>query len=165
MQPPRDTDRWIALTSEPLDIGSLYEWAVTPGCGAVVVFSGTVRDHALEGDQRRDGVTHLDYEAYDEQVVPRFREIEGEVRRRWPHTGRVAIVHRIGRIELTESSVVVAVSSPHRPEAFEAARFAIDALKESAPIWKHETWQTGSGWGTGAHEIVDPASVGRPHGS
>lgn len=159
VQPPSDTDRWIALTDGPLPIGTLYDWALSPRCGAVVLFSGTVRDHAVEGDEVRDGVTHLEYEAYDEQVTPRLHAIADEVERRWPDIGRVAIVHRTGRIELTESSVVVVVSSPHRPEAFEAARFAIDALKSSAPIWKHETWSTGSGWGTGAHDIVDPSSV------
>lgn len=159
LQPPSDTDRWIALTDDALPIAALYEWAVLPSCGAVVLFSGTVRDHAVEGDEVREGVTHLDYEAYDEQVVPRLEAIESEVRRRWPDTGRVGIVHRVGRIELGESSVVVVVSAPHRPEAFEAARFAIDALKSSAPIWKHETWASGSAWGTGSHDITDPSSV------
>lgn len=156
---PPDADRWIALTDEPLPIGALYDWALSPRCGAVVLFSGTVRDHAVEGDEVRDGVTHLEYEAYDEQVVPRFEAIEQEVRRRWADVGRVAILHRVGRIGLTESSVVVVVSAPHRPEAFDAARFAIDAVKASAPIWKHETWSEGSAWGTGAHDIVDPAAV------
>jgi molybdopterin synthase catalytic subunit len=159
VQPPPDSARWIALTDAPLPIGALYDWAVLPQCGAVVLFSGTVRDHAVEGDQRRDGVTHLEYEAYDEQVLSRFEAIDDELRRRWPDTGRVAIIHRVGRMELTESSVVVVVSAPHRPVAFDAARFAIDAVKASAPIWKHETWADGSGWGTGAHDITDPSDV------
>ena len=71
----------------------------------------------------------------------------------------MAILHRLGRMGVGESSVVVVVSSAHRPEAFEAARYAIDALKASAPIWKHEVWEGGEGWGTGAHEAVDPAAV------
>jgi molybdopterin synthase catalytic subunit len=104
------------------------------------------------------------YEAYESHVEASFRKIADEVRGRWPETGRIAILHRTGRIELGESSVVAAVSAPHRAEAFEAARYAIDALKASAPIWKHETWLdaesgTTRGWGTGSHDIVDPASV------
>ena len=75
------------------------------------------------------------------------------------HQPRVALLHRVGRLELTESSVIAAVSAPHRPEAFEAARYAIDALKASAPIWKHEVWADGADWGTGAHLPVAPTSV------
>jgi molybdopterin synthase catalytic subunit len=69
------------------------------------------------------------------------------------------LLHRVGVVSLMESSVVAAVSAPHRPEAFEAARFAIDAVKASAPIWKHETWADGADWGTSAHEVVTPSSV------
>ncbi len=119
------------------------------------MFSGTIRNHA-EG---RSGVEHLTYEAYEEQVVPRFAEIGAELRRRWPDTGRVALLHRLGQIEIGESSVIAVVSAPHRAEAFEAARYAIDALKESAPIWKHEVWADGADWGTGAHDRGRP-SVG-----
>ena len=76
-------------------------------------------------------------------------------------TGHItnALLHRVGRLALGESSVLACVSAPHRPEAFEAARYAIDALKASAPIWKHEVWADGAGWGTGAHDIVEPRSV------
>jgi len=121
-----------------------------------VLFSGTIRDHA-EG---RDGVEQLTYEAYEEQVVTRFGEIGAELRRRWPDTGRVALLHRVGTLHVGESSVIAVVSAPHRAEAFEAARYAIDALKESAPIWKREVWADGVDWGTGAHEVRDPRSVG-----
>ena len=150
-------DEWCELTTNPLPIGAIYDWAVRPDCGAVVLFSGTVRDHA-EG---RTDVTSLDYEAYDEAALPAFQKIVEETRRRFPDARRIAIIHRTGRVDLTESSVVVAVSSPHRPVAFDAARFAIDALKESAPIWKKENWVGGSDWGTGAHDVVPPSSVGR----
>ena len=151
---------WLGCGAGALPIGPAYEWCVQPGCGAVVLFSGTVRDHATdEAGVMRTGVQHLSYEAYDEQVVPRFAAIEAELRTRWPHTGRVVMLHRTGRLEVGESSVVVVVSAPHRPEAFEAARFAIDALKASAPIWKHEVWADGEGWGTGAHAPVSPAEV------
>jgi molybdopterin synthase catalytic subunit len=148
VQPPASGNSWLALTSDPLPIAAAYEWAVLPECGAVVLFSGTVRDHAH--DQHgvlRDHVETLTYEAYDEQVVPRFEAIEAELRRRWPETGRVAVMHRVGSLGLGESSVVAVVSAPHRAEAFEAARFAIDELKASAPIWKHEVWQDGADWG------------------
>jgi molybdopterin synthase catalytic subunit len=124
-------------------------------CGAVVLFSGTVRDHA----DGRDDVQHLTYEAYEEQAVPRLEAIASEMRTRWPETGRVALLHRLGRLELGESSVLVVVSSPHRPEAFAAARFGIDALKASVPIWKHEVWNGGSDWALGAQHLVDASSV------
>lgn len=149
-------DEWFALTADELPIASIYEWAVRPDCGAVVLFSGTVRDHA---DGRND-VTSLEYEAYEDAVIPSFTKIATETRVRFPDARRIAILHRTGELELGESSVVVAVSSAHRPVAFDAARFAIDALKESAPIWKKENWSGGSDWGTGAHDIVQPGKVG-----
>lgn len=155
MQPPAEGDDWLGLTDARLPIGTMYEWCVRPDCGAVVLFSGTVRDHA-EG---RPDVQFLEYEAYDEMVVPKLREIVAETRARWSDLGRIALVHRIGRLELGESSVVAAVSAPHRPEAFAAARFAIDALKVSVPVWKREVWQGGSDWGTNASELVDATDV------
>jgi len=109
-------------------------------------------------------VTHLEYEAYDEMVVPKLDEIVAETRARWPDVGRIALVHRVGRLELGESSVVAAVSSPHRPEAFAAARFAIDALKVSVPVWKREVWDGGSDWGTNAADLVAAAEVRSPSG-
>lgn len=158
MEAPVTGDEWFGLTESELPVASIYEWCVRPDCGAVVLFSGTVRDHA---DGRTD-VTSLEYEAYEEAVIPVFRAIASELRSRHPDAGRVAILHRTGELGLGESSVVVAVSSPHRPVAFEAARYAIDALKESAPIWKKENWSGGSDWGTGAHDIVAPgANAGR----
>ncbi len=155
MKQPPEGDDWLALADSELPVDVAYDWAVQPQCGAVVLFSGTIRDHA-EG---RSGVEHLTYEAYDEQVVPRFGEIVTELRRRWPDTGRVALLHRLGRLDIGESSVIAVVSAPHRAEAFEAARFAIDALKESAPIWKHEVWEDGADWGTGASDVKHPRSV------
>ena len=150
-------DEWCELTTAELPIAAIYEWAVRPDCGAVVLFSGTVRDHA-EG---RTNVTSLDYEAYEDAAIPAFHKIVEETRRRFADARRIAILHRTGRVALNESSVVVAVSSAHRPVAFEAARFAIDALQESAPMWKKENWVGGSDWGTGAHDVVPPSSVGQ----
>jgi len=142
---------WLVLTPEELSVGAAYDWAIRPDCGAVVVFSGTVRDHA-EG---RDGVDHLTYEAYEDKVLARFAEICAETRRRWPDTGRIVMWHRTGRLVVGESSVVTVVSAPHRAEAFEAARFCIDTLKASVPIWKREIWAGGESWGLEAQHIVD----------
>lgn len=165
MHPPVEGVTWVGLTDGELPIGAAYDWCVRPDCGAVVLFSGTVRDHAVdETGQMREGVQHLTYEAYEAQVVPRFEAIVDELRSRWPRTGRVVLLHRTGRLGLGESSVVAVVGAPHRPEAFEAARYAIDALKASAPIWKHEVWVDADGneiadWASGAHDLVDPAVV------
>jgi molybdopterin synthase catalytic subunit len=147
-------DTWIALTDSELPVGEVLDWAVRPGCGAVVLFSGTVRDHA-EG---RTGVSKLVYEAYTEQVEPRLAAIAEEARRRWP-VGRLALLHRVGELVVGESSVVVVASTPHRPEAFESARFCIDTLKATVPIWKRETWEGGEDWGLCAHDVVDVGDV------
>ena len=144
-----ESNDWVALTDLTLDVGVAYEWAVRPACGAVVVFSGTVRDHA----DGRNNVTHLTYEAYEDKARERMFEIIAEARRKWPTIERVALLHRVGRLSLGESSVLVVVSSPHRPEAFEAGRFCIDTLKVAVPIWKQEEWAEGTDWGTGAHDI------------
>lgn len=146
----------IEVSDTPLDVAELYQWALLPECGAVVVFSGTVRNHA-EG---RSGVTSLTYEAYREAATTKLQDVVDEARRRYPTLGRVALVHRLGELDLTESSVVVAVSAPHRPEAFDAARYCIDALKQSVPIWKKETWSNGNDWGTGAVNPIPASSVG-----
>lgn len=143
---PPAGETWLALTADELPVGVVYDWSVRPDCGAVVLFSGTVRDHA----DGRDGVTSLTYEAYEGQCERKFAEIADEIRTRWPDTGRIAILHRLGTMGLNVSTVLVVVSSPHRPNAFEAARFGIDALKATAPIWKREEWEGGSDWGTRA---------------
>ncbi len=149
-------DTWIALTAERLLVGAVHDWCVRPDCGAVVVFSGTVRDHA----DHRTGVVELEYEAYEEQVEPRLAAIADEMRVRWPDLGRVALAHRHGVLGLGEVSVVVGVSSPHRPAAFEAARFGIDALKATVPIWKREVWDGGEDWGLASQDITDIGAVG-----
>ena len=144
-------ETWLGLTTAPLPVAQVYDWCVRADCGAVVLFSGTVRDHA-EG---RSGVAHLTYEAYEEQVTPRLAAIAGEIRRQWPTTGRIALLHRTGRLELGMSSVIVAVSAPHRGEAFDAARFGIDTLKATVPIWKQETWAGGQDWALGTHDVTE----------
>ncbi len=152
--PPRDDDDWVGLSSEPIPVGRAVAWAERPECGAVVLFTGTVRDHA-EG---RPGVSELEYEAYEEEVAPRLGAIAGEARKRWSVLGRVALLHRMGKLSVGDTSVLVAVSAPHRAEAFEAARFCIDTLKITVPIWKHETWEGGSDWALCSHPVDEVAS-------
>jgi molybdopterin synthase catalytic subunit len=127
----------IRLTHEPIDHAALTEQVRRPGCGAVVTFLGTVRD-LTEGLV----TTTLEYEAYPSMAEKKLAEIEAETRARWP-IGDIALVHRLGRLEVSEISVVVAVSCPHRAQAFEACRHAIDRLKEIVPIWKKENWADG----------------------
>jgi molybdopterin synthase catalytic subunit len=150
LQPPA-TDDWVALTDQSLEVGLAADWVALPGCGAVVVFSGLVRDHA-DGSH---GVTHIDYEAWAEQVEPRLGVVADQARQRWPELGRIVLWHREGRVLLSESSVVVAVSAPHRGAAFDACEFAIDTLKESVPIWKKEFFDGGSQWARAAQHITD----------
>ncbi len=147
---PTDSDSWLGLTDEVLPVSQAADWAVLPSCGAVVLFSGTARDHA-EG---RDGVERLEYEAYGRYVVLKLEAIAGRMRQRWPALGRIVLLHRVGVVHLGESAVVVVASAPHRPEAFEAARFGIDALKASVPIWKRETWADGESWGLEAQHLT-----------
>ena len=142
LPPPNDTRDWVALTEESLPVDTLTSWVTTSRAGAVVTFVGVVRDHA-EG---RDGVRAMTYEAYEEPALRVMDEIAAEARRRWPDIERVGLLHRVGDLALSEPSVAVAVSAPHREEAFVAARFCIDTLKESAPIWKQEHWTGGSDW-------------------
>ena len=143
-------DTLLELTTEPLSVDHTYNWSVLPSCGAVVVFSGTVRDHS----DGRAGVETLAYEAYEEEVLPKCQLITEEMRKQWPTLGRIALIHRLGELQLGESSVLVVVSSPHRPEAFEAARYGIDALKATVPIWKRETWSDGADWAASAQHVT-----------
>ena len=144
-------DTWLGLSGEPLPVDEISRWAVSPRCGAVVVFDGTARDHA----PGREGVDLLEYEAYEEHVVPRLAAIAAEIRVRWPDVGRIALVHRVGPVAVGESAVVVAVSAPHRGAAFDACRFGIDTLKATVPIWKRERWRDGESWGLEAQHLVD----------
>ena len=142
---------WVGLTEDELPVGRVADWAVLPSCGAVVTFTGTARDHA----PGRPGVHRLEYEAYEGPALARLAALLGEVRHRWPTVGRVALLHRTGTVQLADAAVVVAVSAPHRAEAFEAARFAIDELKRSVPIWKREAWDGGESWGLEAQHIAE----------
>ena len=127
----------VRLTPDPIDHAALTEAVRRPGCGAVVSFLGTVRDLT-------DGkvTVALDYEAYPDMAEKKMTEIEADTRARWP-VGDIALIHRLGRLDVGEVSVAVAVSCPHRVEAFAACRHAIDRLKELVPIWKRENWADG----------------------
>lgn len=136
-------DNWTGIVDGPLPVAEASHWVVLPSCGAAVVFSGTARDHSTG----RPDVDRLEYEAYEEQVIPRLDAIIDAARAKWPDIGRMALIHRIGHVPVTESAVVVAVSSPHRATSFDAARFGIDTLKSTVPIWKKERWADGESWG------------------
>jgi molybdopterin synthase catalytic subunit len=128
----------ISLTQEPIDYTALTESVRSPMAGAVVLFLGTVRE--MTGDRR---TVALDYEGYPEMARDRMHAIADDACSRWPVVA-AAVVHRLGHMELGDISVAVAVSCPHRKDAFEAGRFLIDRLKEEVPIWKQENWADGS---------------------
>jgi len=140
----------IRLTSDPIDYTELTESVRSTASGAVVLFLGTVRE-LTDGRQ----TVALDYDAYGPMAEVKLQELETEARERWP-IDQLAIVHRVGHLELGEVSVAVAVSCPHRHDAFEAARFLIDTLKVTVPIWKKENWSDGTTeW---VHPGVEPAA-------
>ena len=158
MRLPPPGDDWVDISGEDLPMAELAVWPVLPRCGAVALFAGTVRDHSED----RAGVTSLDYEAYVDGARRAMVAIAGEARRRWPELGRLAMLHRVGLMVPTDVAVVVAVSTPHRAQAFEAARFGIDAIKATVPIWKREAWEGGADWGTDAHRAEGAPPAGGP---
>jgi len=131
----------IEITAEPLSEQAVTGSVADAGAGAVCLFSGVVREQT--GGRR---VKYLEYEAHAPMALAKMREIAGLVRARWPEVRRVAIVHRVGRLEIGEASVLIAISSPHRGQAFEACHFAIDTLKETVPVWKKEYFEDGEVW-------------------
>jgi molybdopterin synthase catalytic subunit len=128
----------IALTHEPLDPTRLLAQVSSPAAGAVVLFLGTTRE--LTAGRR---TASLDYECYPQFAEKKLAELEAEARRRWPIV-ECAIVHRLGHLELGEASIAIAVSSPHRADAFAAGQWLIDTIKEVVPIWKRENWADGT---------------------
>ncbi len=135
---PRKEDSF-AISLAPLSVEKVYQLASDPANGAVVVMSGTVRNQT-----GGTPVVALEYQAYEPMALRVFYQIAEEIRQKWTDVNRVVIHHRIGRLQIGEISVLVAVGCPHRLEAFEACRYAIDTLKHQAPIWKKEYWQDGS---------------------
>jgi molybdopterin synthase catalytic subunit len=146
------------VTEQPLDARRVEEAVAHAGAGAICTFTGTVRDNSAGAPTE-----HLEYEAYDQMAVAELERIGAELCARWP-VARVAISHRIGRLEIGEASVVIAVSAPHRADAIEACHWAIDVLKERVPIWKKEFTPDGSHWveGPGEHHSAPPGAAFSP---
>jgi len=132
------------ITTEPIDAQELIAAVQTPADGAVCVFYGVVRE-----DSRDKKVRWLEYDAYPEMAEKKMREVLDEVAQKWPEQ-RAGIVHRIGKMEIGEASVIIAVGSPHRGESFEACRYVIDRVKQEVPIWKKEVFTDGEAWVEGS---------------
>ena len=127
----------IDLTNHPINSAPLLDRVQSTAAGAVVLFLGTTRE-MTDGRQ----TASLDYECYPEMASRQLAELEAEARRRWPIV-ECYIVHRLGHLELGEASVAIAVSTPHRDDAFAAGRWLIDTIKQQVPIWKRENWSDG----------------------
>ena len=141
-------DQRFRVTSEPLDVKAVSAIVSSADCGATTTFVGLVRN---ENNGRR--VLWLEYEAYEPLAVKAFARIDEEAGERWPSIA-LAIHHRTGRLEIGDASVIIAAASPHRAEAFAACRYAIERIKQIAPIWKHEHFEGGEIWIEGA--TADP---------
>ena len=151
------------ITDEVLTADAVGQAVRTADCGGTVTFLGTVRSPS-----RGRSVSYLEYEAYPEMAVPKMEQIAAEIRERWGVT-RVAIRHRVGRLEVGEASVAIGVAAPHRHAAFEACEYAIVRLKQIVPIWKKEVWADGEEWiGWDSQfprpdsEAGEPTAAGRP---
>ncbi|HUV13336.1 MAG TPA: molybdenum cofactor biosynthesis protein MoaE [Acidobacteriota bacterium] len=130
----------ILITQERIDIDSVIQAVQSPKAGAITTFDGRVRNHS-----RGKRVKHLYYEAYTEMALTELTSIRESALKKWP-LDKVAIVHRLGQLEIGETSVFIAVSSAHRADAFAACQYVIDTLKESVPIWKKEFFEDGEEW-------------------
>lgn len=135
----------VTVGPDRIDPAALVAEVSRPAAGATVLFLGTVRDHS----PGKSDVTHLEYEVYVERVESEIEQVVAEAASRWPILA-AAVEHRSGEVAVEEISVAVAVSCAHRADAFEAAKFIIDRLKETAPIWKKEFWPGGSEWSKGS---------------
>jgi molybdopterin synthase catalytic subunit len=142
------------LQREPIDFAMLVRHVRAPEDGAIVTFDGFVRNQS-----HNRATLYLDYEAYESMALAKMREIAALLHEKYK-IHRVAIVHRLGRLEIGETSVFIAVSAPHRAAAFDACRFAIDTLKRTVPIWKKEYFEDGAVWADGE---LPPAPVATPH--
>ena len=128
------------ITDQPLLLEPLVNAVRRSSSGAIAAFLGVVREQT-----RGRQVRYLEYEAYREMAIPKMREIADEIRRKW-EVDEIAMVHRIGHLQVGEASVAIAVASPHRHQALAACAYAIDRLKETVPIWKKEVWTDGEEW-------------------
>lgn len=145
-----EPDRLIQLVDQPIDSHALVEFVTTASSGAIVLFLGTVRE--VTSGKR---TVALDYDAYPEMALAQMRILIDEAVQKWP-IQKVALVHRTGHLQLTDASVAIALSCPHRGDAFAAGRFLIDELKVRVPVWKKENWEDGT------TEWVHPINVNPP---
>lgn len=142
MSTPASSDL-ILLVDKTIDADALIRHVRTGADGAIVTFDGCVRNQS-----HGRSTLHLDYEAYESMALAKMREIAAEARAKFA-IDRVAVAHRLGRLEIGETSVFIAVSAPHRAAAFDACRYTIDTLKRSVPIWKKEYFEDGAVWADG----------------
>jgi molybdopterin synthase catalytic subunit len=152
MSTPPNTDLFL-LVRDPIDSAALVRHVRAAADGAVVTFDGCVRNQS-----HGRPTLYLDYEAYESMALAKLREIAAQLHEKFS-IDRVAIAHRLGRLQIGETSVFIAVSSPHRPAAFDACRFAIDTLKRTVPIWKKEYFADGAVWADGE---LPPVPVDTP---
>ncbi|WP_329609976.1 molybdenum cofactor biosynthesis protein [Microaerobacter geothermalis] len=131
---------YFLITEEPVSIEQVISKVVHPDAGAVNSFIGTVRE-LTKGKK----TLYLEYEAYVPMALRKMKQIGDEIKKKWPDA-KVAITHRIGHLEISDVAVVIAVSTPHRHDSFEACRYAIERIKEMVPIWKKEFWEDGESW-------------------
>lgn len=137
------------ITEQPLSTAEVEAAVAHPGAGAVVTFTGVVRETNLGKN-----VHYLVYEAYPPMAEKVMTQLGEEIAAQWPGA-RVAMAHRIGRLDIGEASVVIAVSTPHRADAFAACKYAIDTLKQTVPVWKKEVWEGGEYWIEGSAPSVE----------
>jgi molybdopterin synthase catalytic subunit len=146
------------VTEKPIDVQTVVDLVIDPHAGAVNTFIGTVRE-LTHGKK----TLYLEYDAYAAMAEKKLAEIGDDIEQKWPDS-RAAITHRIGRLEISDIAVVIAVSTPHRSAAFEASRFAIERIKEIVPIWKKEHWEDGEMW-IGDQKETTPYPNGKPEGT
>ena len=140
------------ITQDALSLDDVAARVNRPDCGAIATFAGVVRGATVTAEGER-GTDFLAYEAYVEMAEQKLAAIGDEIRTRWPKVRGVSIVHRIGRCEVGEASVAIAVTTPHRGDGcFDACAYAIERLKEIVPIWKQENWADGQVWVEGPRQ-------------
>jgi molybdopterin synthase catalytic subunit len=153
--PPVSGGQWpesFQIAAEPIDLNALTKLITTPATGAVCLFTGAVRGETnAQGELVR--TTSLEYEAYEPMAVEKMRQVAAEIRERWPRVQGIAMVQRVGKLEVSEPTVLIACAAAHRDHGcFEAARYGIDRLKEIVPVWKKEIGVDGSAWVEGHYQ-------------
>lgn len=129
------------VVCDAISVDEVVSRLADPAVGAMVTFVGVVRG-STDGRE----TLYLEYEAYPEMAVKTLAQVGREVQQRWPEVRQVAIVHRVGRLEVGETAIVIALSAAHRRQTFEALHYAIDRTKAIVPIWKREVWADGTEW-------------------